>query len=139
MVGLAACVPTRFHVEPYRSDGVQAAVLQAHAAAYCRAQRDGAQLPDHPFTSDGCSLWPDDGWVACCIEHDIRYWCGGSCAERAAADHDLEACVARARGRLASASMWSGVRLGGTAWSPFTWRWAYGFDGIHGYDPPREP
>ena len=39
-----------------------------------------------PFTTDGCSLFPDrsaDGkkdWHCCCVQHDRRYWRGGQAA-----------------------------------------------------------
>ena len=37
-----------------------------------------------PFTSDGCSAFPDgtmadnELWLACCEKHDLAYWQGGS-------------------------------------------------------------
>jgi hypothetical protein len=52
-----------------------------------------------PFTSDGCSLFPDsslvseDDWCSCCFEHDIAYWRGGTAEERDIADRKLQACV----------------------------------------------
>ncbi|HBT84144.1 MAG TPA: hypothetical protein DEB35_12385, partial [Desulfuromonas sp.] len=52
-----------------------------------------------PFSSDGCSLFPDGTlaertrWCDCCLTHDIAYWQGGSAAEREAADAALRACV----------------------------------------------
>jgi len=38
-------------------------------------------------------MWPDDGWVACCVEHDIAYWCGGSADDRWRADNELLLCI----------------------------------------------
>ena len=55
-----------------------------------------------PFTSDGCSSFPDGKpenpalWLDCCIRHDIAYWKGGTEQERLDADLALEQCVAKA-------------------------------------------
>ena len=63
-----------------------------------------------PFTSDGCSLFPDralisgDDWCDCCFEHDIAYWRGGTRAEREAADAALRDCVAEKTGDRAFAA-----------------------------------
>jgi len=60
-------------------------------------------LPEDPFTSDVCSAWPDGDWGACCIDHDIDYWCGGSSERRASADERLKnANSRRAREQLSS-------------------------------------
>jgi len=54
-----------------------------------------------PFTSDGCSSFPDgtlkqqELWLDCCVEHDKAYWLGGDYADRLQADKDLEACVGK--------------------------------------------
>lgn len=91
--------------------------------------------PPHPFTTDGCSAWPDDGWVDCCVVHDVAYWCGGSAEDRARADELLESCVASVAPRMAPV-MWLGVRMGGVPWMPTPWRWGYGWDYPSGYAPP---
>jgi hypothetical protein len=108
--------------------------LVHHAAAVCAAARP--ERPDYAFTSDGCSMWPDDGWVSCCVEHDLAYWCGGSADARVRADAALDACVQRdaKRSRHLADLMYWGVRVGGVPWQPFPWRWGYGFAGIRGYD-----
>ncbi|OOZ39906.1 hypothetical protein BOW53_09805 [Solemya pervernicosa gill symbiont] len=94
-----------------------------------------------PFSSDGCSLFPDgtlfnnELWLSCCVEHDLRYWRGGSYAERITADHALEQCVA-ARGEAGVAAlMYSGVRIGGSPFWPTLYRWGYGWDFLRGYKP----
>ena len=115
--------------------GRRGEALVRHAADFCAAARP--EQPDHKFTSDGCSMWPDDGWVACCVEHDVAYWCGGTAESRVRADAVLDACVQTEGNRshhLGDLMYW-GVRVGGTPWQPFPWRWGYGFDGIRGYDP----
>ena len=95
-----------------------------------------------PFTSDGCSLFPDralisgDDWCACCFEHDIAYWRGGTRAEREAADAALRDCVADKTGDRAFAQlMYAGVRAGGSPYF-YTWyRWGYGWPFDRKYEP----
>ena len=87
-----------------------------------------------PFTSDGCSLFPDaaaitsQDWCSCCFEHDQAYWRGGTEAEREAADVALRECVAEKTGNDALANlMYDGVRIGGSPYF-YTWyRWGYGW------------
>lgn len=87
-----------------------------------------------PFTSDGCSLFPDSGlisgddWCACCFEHDRAYWRGGTAQAREAADDRLRACVLDVTGDEALSNLvYEGVRLGGSPYF-YTWyRWGYGW------------
>lgn len=95
-----------------------------------------------PFTSDGCSLFPDRAlisnkdWCACCFEHDIAYWRGGTRAQREAADAALRDCVAARTGDRAFAQlMYEGVRVGGSPYF-YTWyRWGYGWPFERKYEP----
>lgn len=87
-----------------------------------------------PFTSDGCSLFPDralisgDDWCACCFEHDIAYWRGGTRDERKAADAALRDCVEAKTGNRAFAQlMYEGVRAGGSPYFLTWYRWGYGW------------
>lgn len=87
-----------------------------------------------PFSSDGCSLFPDvslineDDWCACCFEHDIAYWRGGTQAEREQADDALRSCVLAKTGDAALAKlMYEGVRLGGSPYFYNWYRWGYGW------------
>ncbi len=141
----AACAPTQHTVDPYRSDRAAAAALEARAAAICAHGPHGPRtLPEEKFVSDGCSLWIDDGWAEpCCVEHDIRYWCGGEKAERSAADASLRACVdSTASGSLAE-MMRLGVGVGGHPLFPTYYRWGYGRPYWPWYDDypsaPAEP
>lgn len=102
--------------------------------AACATRRSDAGLPPYPFTSDGCSVWPDGDWADCCLQHDMTYWCGGSAAARQQADAELRACVAEHGATCVARLMYVGVRMGGIPWQPFPWRWGYGWSGIHGYD-----
>ena len=137
MVALAAgCTPTVNRLEPYRDHPDAARELAAKAAAIC-SQTRGADLPPHPFTTDGCSLWPDCTWVDCCVTHDMAYWCGGSCEDRERADEALRECVAEHGPTGMGTTMYVGVRIGGPPWLPFSFRWGYGWDWPHGYDDGR--
>lgn len=92
-----------------------------------------------PFTTDGCSLFPNGTlahkslWLNCCIEHDKRYWRGGSYSERVDADIALKACVAQVGQPEIAELMLSGVRVGGTPYFPTKFRWGYGWDYPRGY------
>lgn len=87
-----------------------------------------------PFTSDGCSLFPDGTikdinlWCSCCINHDLAYWRGGTERERKEADQALRACVQEKIGNSALSNlMYSGVRMGGASIFPTWYRWGYGW------------
>ncbi len=87
-----------------------------------------------PFTSDGCSLFPDrslissDDWCSCCLQHDLAYWRGGTAEERKIADLQLQDCVLEKTGNQALATMmYDGVRLGGSPYFYNWYRWGYGW------------
>lgn len=92
-----------------------------------------------PFTSDGCSVFPDgtiwknDLWLDCCVEHDKAYWKGGTYEERRLADERLKECV-KAKGEPFIAEvMEEGVRAGGSPFFPTSYRWGYGWPYLQGY------
>lgn len=117
-----------------------AVIALAAALAGCAGTRELA-----PFSTDGCSLFPDRSlvgnadWCACCVAHDRAYWRGGTEDERRAADDALRACVLKATGdeKLADA-MRAGVRVGGTPALPTWFRWGYGWQYDRGYAPLTE-
>ena len=117
-----------------------AAVLSALSlAAYVPAQAAGTM---NPFTSDGCSLFPDrslisrSDWSNCCFAHDLAYWRGGTADERLQADQQLRSCVLQATGNTSLADlMFTGVRTGGGPYFFTTYRWAYGWPYGRGYKP----
>jgi hypothetical protein len=87
-----------------------------------------------PFTTDGCSLFPDKSligkkdWCDCCLTHDVAYWRGGTAEERLQADKALQACVENTTGNKALAElMLVGVRSGGGPYYFTTYRWGYGW------------
>lgn len=111
--------------------------LAAHAPLVALALALGAcaSTPGlKPFTTDGCSQFPDrleavgKDWCLCCVAHDRAYWRGGTPEERLQADQALRACVRSASGNADLASqMYAGVRVGGTAYLPTSFRWGYGW------------
>ena len=95
-----------------------------------------------PFTSDGCSLFPDgprtdrDRWCECCQTHDLAYWQGGSEEQREQADAALRDCVLLRTGdSQLAATMHAGVRAGGHPVFPSGFRWGYGWPYGRGYEP----
>lgn len=125
----SACTPLRSRLKPpyLINDAVyDEAAVQTYAAAQCAGHEGDGVIPPHPFTTDGCSMWPDGTWRECCVVHDVSYWCGGP-EKRSIADRNLQACVRRKSTRANAFFMYLGVRLGGYRWWPFPWRWGYGY------------
>ncbi len=92
------------------------------------------------FTSDGCSLFPDRSlidakdWCACCFEHDIAYWQGGTAEQRLAADEQLRDCVlAKTDDPILAEAMFNGVRFGGSPYFSNWYRWGYGWSDARNY------
>jgi hypothetical protein len=123
---------------------VAVAVLFGGASANADLPKASSVL--HPFTSDGCSTWPDgwpggddDQWRHCCVLHDLRYYAGGTRSERFAADNELRRCVGKSGQTLADKIMavviQTGVAVGGEPGLPTTWRWGYGWKYDRGYAP----
>jgi len=95
-----------------------------------------------PFSSDGCSLFPDSSamtshdWCDCCFQHDIAYWRGGTAEQRKAADRLLRQCVTEKTGNSALAAlMYEGVRVGGSPYFHTWYRWGYGWTEERTYQP----
>ncbi|MBU2984441.1 FAD-binding oxidoreductase [Saccharophagus degradans] len=92
-----------------------------------------------PFTSDGCSAFPDGNteeqtlWLNCCVSHDLSYWKGGTYEERIKADAELESCVAKLGETEIGKLMYAGVRVGGSPYLPMPYRWGYGWPFPRGY------
>ncbi len=92
-----------------------------------------------PFTTDGCSAFPEGTlqqktlWHNCCVQHDIKYWKGGTYDERIAADRDLEQCVSKAGEPHIAKLMLAGVRVGGSPYWPASYRWGYGWPYFRAY------
>jgi len=95
-----------------------------------------------PFSTDGCSLFPDRSrltqkdWCSCCLAHDLAYWRGGTAAERLKADRELRDCVAAAtRDEALAELMFAGVRSGGGPYFYTPYRWGYGWKFGRLYQP----
>lgn len=95
-----------------------------------------------PFTTDGCSLFPDRSllgktdWCDCCLAHDLAYWRGGTEDERLRADQTLRACVEqKTRNHALAEAMYLGVRAGGGPQINSPFRWGYGWPYGRGYQP----
>lgn len=131
---LSFCTPTRSTIGGHTAS--QLDEVAGAARAECLARRPGGDVPPHPFTTDGCSLWPDGAWQGCCVTHDKAYWCGGTAQERREADEALRICVVRHSSATMAGLMYVGVRLGGAPWLPVPWRWGYGWDWPRSYDGP---
>lgn len=86
-----------------------------------------------PFTTDGCSAFPDGTlkqkniWLSCCTAHDYSYWQGGTYEERVVADIELRQCVSKVGHPKIAALMLAGVRVGGSPYFPTSFRWGYGW------------
>lgn len=98
-----------------------------------------------PFTTDGCSLFPDRSiaaktdWCDCCLAHDLAYWRGGNAEDRLKADRDIRACVERkTKDHALAETMYLGVRAGGGPHVNTPFRWGYGWPYGRGYQTLTE-
>jgi hypothetical protein len=101
----------------------------------------GEEMLTPIFASDGCTASPDgDGYLGCCVKHDMAYWCGGTAAARRKADRELRECVAAGSNSVTAWWLYIGTRVGGHPLWPTTWRWGYGrrWRGRH-WDAPQQP
>ena len=65
------------------------------------------------FKGDGCTMWFDGVWRACCDAHDFAYTYG---ANKILADLDLATCVAKTGHGAMGLVMLAGVTIGGWYW-----------------------
>jgi len=79
--------------------------------------------------SNDCTFFPEGPWSGCCKAHDDAYHIGGCAEDRLKADKALRHCI-KARGYPAlSWLMYAGIRVFGTPFIPWPWRWGKG----HGF------
>jgi hypothetical protein len=126
----AACTPVRSKLAPpYLIDGqsYSAGQLDTWANESCAAV--SSVLPPNKFTTDGCSAYPEGAYQDCCIKHDVSYWCGAQ--RRRVVDQEFRRCVREASSPANANLMWTGVRLGGGRFMPFSWRFGYGHPWPH--------
>ena len=116
-------------------------VLTVSPAGMVTAESALSLVDIKPFTTDGCSFFPDGTfevsvkWKHCCIAHDFAYWKGGTYIEREHADDDLQRCVSNLGEENISALMWLGVRIGGSPNFSTSYRWGYGWPESRGFQP----
>ena len=108
--------------------------LQRYIVVFCLSLLSaGCTSTLKPFTSDGCSSFPDgthehsELWLGCCTAHDVAYWKGGTYDERLQADKALRMCVHEVGEPEIAVLMLAGVRVGGTPFLPTSFRWGYGW------------
>ncbi len=98
----------------------------------CSYQLQSSAL--EPFSTNGCSLFPDHKVLPCCTDHDIDYWQGGNSVERKTVDMRFKNCVREKTGSEAlSVLAYSGVRVGGSPYWPPGGGWGYGWAFGRGY------
>lgn len=119
----------------------QAQSLEGYAFNVGQKESHPFQTVLEKFTTDGCSRYSDGTkenptlWQHCCINHDAKYWLGGTKEERKQADDELYECV-KATGNESDAKiMYSGTRAGGGPLRYTTYRWGYGWNRIRDYAP----
>lgn len=125
--------------------GVLLALLTVFVLSSCCPGPARQAMELAPFTSDGCSLFPDgtlsdrSKWCHCCLTHDLAYWQGGSTKERNLADAALRDCVLKQTGdQQLAKTMYLGTRVGGHPAFPVWYRWGYGWAYGRGYQPLSE-
>ena len=116
------------------------ALLTVLSMSSCVGSRPHDPTELAPFSSDGCSLFPDgtlkerDKWCECCQNHDLAYWQGGSVEDRERADATLRDCVlVRTNDPQLAETIYLGVRVGGHPVFPTWYRWGYGWPYGRGY------
>ncbi len=92
------------------------------------------EVPLRDFTTDGCTGGPEgtrcdpDAWLHACLEHDFRYWQGGTRKQRREADILLREQI-RETGNPGMGNLaFVAVRVGGSALWPTPFRWGYGWE-----------
>ncbi len=80
-----------------------------------------------PFETDTCTFFIDGSWSECCIEHDVRYWLGGSQERMDESDLKLRKCVEEKSNNIWSSLIYQGVRLGHLSPIKSKYEWAWGW------------
>ncbi len=95
----------------------------------------------NPFETDGCTSYPNGTseepslWLHCCVQHDLKYWAGGTEIERLAADEAMYDCVSETGYVDDAYIMYKGVRIGGTPYFDTDYRWGFGWNYSRDYGP----
>lgn len=93
-----------------------------------------------PFKTDGCTMAPEGTpqrpnlFRPCCMLHDLRFWGGGTEAERDQADLKLRACIRAKAGAGWAAIFYNAVRAGRLSpWTIESKRWGNAWYELDGY------
>ena len=92
---------------------------EMHTAAETYIETNDLKTPINQFSQDGCSLFfdslPYHDFKAACLNHDIKYWSGGSVEARKEADLALKEEIINSGplGIILAPIMYTGVRLFG--------------------------
>ncbi|MFC1802098.1 hypothetical protein ACFLY7_01525 [Patescibacteria group bacterium] len=93
-------------------------------------------LPPQEFTTDGCTLWPNNFFnidiTDVCINHDMQYWAGGNAEDRKNSDTEMRNGVNEVLYPMGNV-MYLGTVIFGHPLIPAPWRWGYGFDYYYKY------
>ena len=87
-----------------------------------------------PFVTDGCTMFVDGTisspglWRSCCVEHDLRYWYGGSDSEMDATDNHIRDCVERVAGASWAKVVYTGIRAGHYSPIKNKYQWSWGWN-----------
>lgn len=87
-----------------------------------------------PFETDYCTMFvegPKDDpklWGHCCLEHDLRYWFGGSSLDMDRSDLTLKNCVADVAGEKWASLIYYGVRTGHYSPIKNKYQWGWGWN-----------
>lgn len=92
-----------------------------------------AEIKLKTFETDGCTLFTDGTnekptlWRHCCVEHDLRYWFGGSEPDMDATDLRLQSCVEKVAGANWAKIIYTGVRAGhhSPIKNKYVWNWGW--------------
>ncbi len=96
-----------------------------------RAVEGVGVVPPYEFTTDACSLFPNNLFGVdisdICINHDMQYWAGGDAEARKLSDLELKKEVNEILYPVGTL-MYLGIRVFGHPLVPAPWRWGYGYD-----------
>lgn len=86
------------------------------------------------FETDYCTMFldgpPDRAglWKHCCLEHDVRYWFGGTQNEMDISDLKLKSCVNKVAGDNWASLIYFGVRSGHHSPVKNKYQWSWGWE-----------
>jgi hypothetical protein len=91
------------------------------------------------WDTDYCTFFPEgtrrnpDLWKHCCLEHDLRYWIGGSKQDQYISDLKLKSCVRKLGLRTLSRLMYWAIRIGHYSPKKSRWAWSWGWNTKRGF------